>query len=488
MLGFCVPSCRLRLGAGLLGSALHGGIRERLGLGVGGRGLRADLAQGVDEPLLVRPGGDALEPLGEGVEVLGQHVLVPDDGGLVRAFLATVGLRFLRLDLLLARRELEPVGLAVGQVLEQVLAGLPQHPAAPVPHLESQPLGGGALDDELRQRARAVVLTVGRQQRLGGQLGQDVRDVRHAGVLAAGRTQVVHQVLVGLSDGLGGLRLQHPAETPDVTLGHLGVRVLFQVPLLDQVGPQGVLVVQLHAQHAPHDSAHVTRTSIVEADPQRLEGVDGLLVGSDLVDLHVAGAPKSVHGRADGAPAFVDGQLVRLEGLTLGGEDQLHALVHGRDLLASDRSDHQPVRTARVALATLAASAPLVLLAEQGDEAAVNGRVTTGGQLEQGAAIQVVGHGLDELAVLRVGLVLHPPSQHDLVPELDGAVTGQRQGHGLVDGVAVAVRARLPGPGVDVADEEAEHAAHAVEDGLAMLDLDLAVGEDALATVADHQG
>lgn len=125
MLGFCVPSCRLRLGAGLLSSVAFGRLRERLGLGVGGRGLRADLAQGVDEPLLVRLGGDALEPLGEGVEVLGQHVLVPDDGGLVGAFLATVGLGVLRLDLLLARRELEPVGLAVGQVLEQVLAGLP---------------------------------------------------------------------------------------------------------------------------------------------------------------------------------------------------------------------------------------------------------------------------------------------------------------------------------------------------------------------------
>lgn len=329
---------------------------------------------------------------------------------------------------------------------------------------------------------------MGRQQRLGGQLGQDVRDVGHAGVLTTGRTQVVHQVLVGLSDGLGGFRLQHATEASDVALGHLRVGVFLEVPLLHQVRPQRVLVVQLQPQHAPHDSAHVTRAGVVERDAQGLERIDGLLVGSDLVDLHLAGAPESVHGRADGAPALVDGQLVRLEGLALGGEDQLHALGHRRDLLASDRSDHQPVRTARVALAIPAASSSLALLAEQGDEATVNGGVTAGGELEHGSAVQVVGHGLHDLAVLRVGVVLHPAPRHDLVPEVDGAVTTCSTGHGLVDRVAVSIVAPPPGPGVDVVDQVAEHAVHATEDGLAVLDLDLAVGKDALPTITDHQG
>ncbi len=475
----------MRLGAGLLlGSLTLDRLGGRLELGIGAVRLGARGSESHNELGLVRARLDPIQSLGQGVEVIAQHVLVPDDRLFAAlAFAHTIGEGFcenLGRLLGLARRQLEAVGLAVGQFLEQVLAGLRQSPASPVPRLESQVFCRGALDDELCQGALSRLLLEGNQQRIGREvITEDDADVGHASVLTTSCSEVVHQVGARLLDRVGRFGLKHGSQAADVPADQCLVRVGRQVSVADQVGQDRVAVVQRSAQCASNDPDDVARASVVEGDAQGIHGVDGIRVGSHLVASDVrASSPETIHARADVSPTLADVQLVRLEGLALWRKDQGHSLVPCHDALAADSPDDGCV---------VCSSAASVAPCAQNGVAALEGRVAGGGQLERGSPVEVVRHGRHELAVDGVVVVLRGAAYHQLVPVTHGSVPGQCARDCHDDGVAISVSLAIPGPRVDVVQEEAQHAVHADVDRGAALDPGFSVGKHLASTVADHQ-
>ncbi len=477
----------------------------RLGLGVGRGGHGAYALKRLDQSRLAGAGADVFEVLGQRVERGLAHVLVPDDrvtvgtvgstariGGLLGTFTGLrvgqrVGQRLsqdFRLRLL-ARGQLQTVGLRLGQLQEQILASLEQDPAPPVPDLQPQALGRGAFDDELRERALATLLAEGRQQSLGGELTrEDVADGGHAAAFASGRatTHAVNQVLAGLVNGVASLGREHLAQTADVAPLHCAVGVGLQVPLLDQVAEHRVLVVQRSAERLANDVHDVPGTGVVQRDAQCAERIDDTTgIGSHFVDARLgASSPQAIDTGADVVPSLFDVELVGLKPLAVRREDQLHALVPGHDALASHAADDERVSRSRSTTSSVLGPEHRVPTLEK--------RVASGGQLEHGTAVEVVGHRHHELAVDRVVRILVGAAHDQLVPVPHRVVTCQGAGDRLVDGVAFLVGPRLPGPRIDVLDEEAQHVVHAVEDETLALGLDLAVRKDPTGTVAHDQG
>ena len=317
---------------------------------------------------------------------------------------------------------------------------------------------------------------------LGG--AQHVREGQ-ARVLAAGAAELVLEPLPGFAVGLPRTLHQHVAHAAHgLADGRLG-RVHLHVAAGAQPHDERVLVARLGLEETVHDRLHPEGRGRVEREAERREGVDRLVLGRHDVAAHAgAGSPEPVDVHdLEAGPLLLDVELVGLEALAVGGQDEGDALAR-LDRLADELADHPAgvlVRVDPVAIAVL-------LGLEDPQESAAVGRVTLRRELQDLAAVEVVREGADQLRVLGVVGILDDTTLDEVVPHPDRLLARERHRDGLVEGASTIAHLGLPGEGVDVLDEDAQHPVHADIDHLAALLARGHVRDEPAVAVGDDQG
>lgn len=371
-----------------------------------------------------------------------------------------------------------------GEGEQQGLAGLDEDPAVG-PDLQAERLGGLTADDRDGEKVFVDGIVSLPDQFRRGLAAQDVREGQ-AGVLASAGTQLVLEPLAGLADEAAGAVEQDFLDRPHLASGEILGGVGLEVTATTQVRDDRVVVAHRGGQEPGHDPLHLERAAGVEREPERSHRVDRVLLGADhvLVDARV-GTPDPVDlFDVDPGPHLVDSELVGLEPTAPLGLDELETLAQ-RERLA-DQITQRPaldvlVDVDRARLLAVARSL------EDAQHPVPDQGVTLRTVLEHAAPELVVRDGRDQLDADRVALVLLAATADELVPARDRLGACKRGRDGSV-GRLVAVEDVIPGPRVEVPEEEADHTVDAIVHDVPTLLAGLHVGhEEALAITQDQR-